>query len=85
MSIIQSLKQMNDKTIILTSHKLSTIKVANNVVVLDQGKVVQADTFKKVLSTQGPFIEIFKSQLNKRKKVPHDGQQKRITQNTDLN
>lgn len=50
-----------DKTILMIAHRLSTVRSADQIIVLDKGRIVQWGTHKKLLSQQGlyrRFVEI---------------------------
>jgi ABC-type bacteriocin/lantibiotic exporter with double-glycine peptidase domain len=50
-------------TRLVIAHRLSTVKKASRIVVLDQGKVAQTGRFDQLVSAPGPFAELAKRQL----------------------
>ena len=48
-------------TTILVAHRLSTIRSADRIVMLDNGRVVQTGTFRELESADGPFRELILS------------------------
>jgi ABC-type multidrug transport system fused ATPase/permease subunit len=49
-------------TIIIVAHRLSTIRLADSVVVLGGGKVVEAGAFEELLSRNGLFARLYAAQ-----------------------
>ncbi|QOY54521.1 ABC transporter ATP-binding protein [Candidatus Sulfurimonas marisnigri] len=54
---------LNDKTVITIAHRLSTVKNADIIYVLDSGKIVQRGTHKELEEEEGHYIEFIKNQL----------------------
>ena len=52
----------NHATIIMISHRLSAIKNADNILVLDQGRAVDEGTWDDLISRNKKFIEMLKIQ-----------------------
>ncbi len=50
------------KTVILISHRISTIKLADNIIVLDQGQIVQQGSHAELIAEIGFYAEIYKLQ-----------------------
>ena len=51
------------KTVVIVAHRLSTVKNADNIVVLDQGKIVEQGTHSQLTSMRGKYYELVKNQL----------------------
>jgi ATP-binding cassette subfamily B protein len=51
-----------DKTVVLVAHRLSTIKDADRIYVLHQGRVVEEGTHKELLARQGRYASLWQSQ-----------------------
>ena len=61
--IIQNLnKNFNNKTIIIVSHKISCIKHANKIFVLNEGDIIQEGTHNGLVQEEGYYKELFKKQ-----------------------
>lgn len=56
-------KVLADKTNILIAHRLSTVKNANEIVVFDEGKIVERGTHEELLVTNGLYNDIYQKQL----------------------
>lgn len=54
---------LQNKTVITIAHRLSTVKNANSVYVLDEGKIVQSGTHEELESEVGHYNEFVKRQL----------------------
>jgi ATP-binding cassette subfamily C protein len=62
--IFESLKSiLENKTVITIAHRLSTVKNANRVYVLDEGKIVQSGTHSELDNEIGHYKEFVKRQL----------------------
>ncbi len=51
------------KTVVIVAHRLSTVKNADNIVVLDEGKIVEQGTHQSLASLHGKYYELVKNQL----------------------
>ncbi|NTE00632.1 ABC transporter ATP-binding protein [Agrobacterium tumefaciens] len=56
-------KMMNGKTSILIAHRISTIKNADKILVLDNGKIIEQGTHNELLSLNGSYTELYNNQL----------------------
>ena len=54
----------NDKTTIFTSHRLSNVFLADRVIVLEAGGVIEIGTQNELLKQEGRFSELFRYQKN---------------------
>lgn len=51
-----------DKTAIIISHRFSTVRNADRILVLDEGKIVEEGTHQQLLSLEGMYAELFNIQ-----------------------
>jgi len=54
---------LKDKTVITIAHRLSTVKNADIIYVLDEGRVVQRGTHEELEDEEGHYMEFIKNQL----------------------
>lgn len=54
---------LKDKTVITIAHRLSTVKNANMIYVLDEGKIVQRGNHDELEEVEGHYLEFVKNQL----------------------
>lgn len=62
--ILQGLRGfMEDRTTIMVSHRVSTVKDADRIVVLDKGKIAEQGTHEELLELNGIYAGIYSRQL----------------------
>jgi ATP-binding cassette subfamily B protein len=62
--ILRELKQvMRNRTSILISHRVSTVKEADEIIVLDRGQIVERGTHAELLEADGYYAELHRRQL----------------------
>ena len=54
-----------DRTVIFISHRLSTTRLADRIIVLENGSVVEEGTHKALLEKQGRYFEMWHAQADK--------------------
>jgi ATP-binding cassette, subfamily B, multidrug efflux pump len=54
---------MKNRTTILVSHRISTVKSAHMILVLDDGKVIERGTHESLMDQQGAYAELYQKQL----------------------
>jgi ATP-binding cassette subfamily B protein len=52
------------KTVVVVAHRLSTVKNADNIVVLDAGKIVETGTHRDLVAFRGKYWELVQNQLD---------------------
>jgi ATP-binding cassette subfamily B protein len=63
--ILSNLKRvMKDKTAFIISHRVSSVKDAGHIVVIDAGRVVEAGTHTELLALNRRYAEIYRVQLS---------------------
>lgn len=50
-------------TVVVVAHRLSTVKNADNIIVLDSGKIVEQGTHQQLTSIKGVYYNLIKNQL----------------------
>ncbi|MGY5353113.1 peptidase domain-containing ABC transporter [Wenyingzhuangia sp. IMCC45533] len=56
-------KGKNNKTVVVVAHRLSTVKNADQIIVLDRGKVVEQGNHKELVALEGHYYTLVKNQL----------------------
>jgi len=59
-------KISKDKTTIIVTHRISSAKNADKIIILEDGKIVQEGTHQQLLSTAGYYKELYAKQLNEK-------------------
>jgi ATP-binding cassette, subfamily B, bacterial len=61
------MRNMNEffigKTVIIVAHRLSTVKDADNIVVLDNGEIIEQGTHEELVDLNGTYFNLVKNQL----------------------
>ena len=62
--ILENLQQFfKDKTVIVVAHRLSTVKSADKIVVMDNGEITEEGTHTELTLKRGKYYELVKNQL----------------------
>lgn len=62
--ILDNLKEFyKGKTVIIVAHRLSTVQNADNIIVLEKGKVIEQGTHKELTTKKGAYYTLVKNQL----------------------
>lgn len=65
--ILNNLFQITkDKTTIIVSHRISSAKNADKIIILEDGQIVQEGTHQQLLNTKGYYKELYAKQLNEK-------------------
>lgn len=63
-SIVENLAEFyNEKTVVVVAHRLSTVKSADQIVVLDNGAIAEIGTHEELTNKRGKYYELVKNQL----------------------
>ncbi|MFM6975765.1 MAG: ABC transporter ATP-binding protein [Sphingobacteriaceae bacterium] len=54
---------MNNKTTLLVAHRISSIKNADHILVMDEGRVVERGSHKELIKHRGSYFELYQKQL----------------------
>lgn len=70
-AILRSLGQnMIGKTSIIIAHRVSSIKNANKILVLDDGKIIEQGTHQTLMEKRGNYFELYERQLLEEEELP---------------
>jgi ATP-binding cassette, subfamily B, multidrug efflux pump len=62
--ILRGMKQiMQNRTSLIIAHRISTIKDADEIIVLDEGRILQRGTHEELLEMKGLYYELYQKQL----------------------
>lgn len=62
--IMENLNRLfHEKTVVIVAHRLSTVKNADNIIVLDHGKIVEQGKHNELSAMRGKYYELVKNQL----------------------
>ena len=61
-------REMKENTLIFISHRFSTIKDAERIVVLDKGKLIEDGTHSQLIKNQGKYAQLYTIQAERYKR-----------------
>lgn len=62
--IVENLMEFyKGKTVVVVAHRLSTVKNADQIVVIDKGRIVEAGKHKELIESKGAYYNLVKNQL----------------------
>ncbi len=56
-------KFFKGRTVVIVAHRLSTVKNADKIVVLDKGMIIEEGTHKELTEKKGAYYNLIKNQL----------------------
>ncbi len=66
--ILENMKKiMVNKTSIIISHRISSVKLAKKIIVIDSGKIIEEGNHKTLLERKGVYFDLYKQQLESEK------------------
>ena len=54
---------MINKTSIIISHRVSSAKLADKIIVLDDGYIIESGSYDELMDTNGTFKQLYEKQL----------------------
>ena len=68
--ILENMKKiMVNKTSIIISHRISSVKLAKKIIVIDSGKIIEEGNHKNLLERKGVYFDLYKQQLESEKQL----------------
>ncbi len=58
---------IEDKTVLIVAHRLSTIKNADKIVVLQHGRIIEVGDHEYLMKARGHYYNLFNLQINRAK------------------
>ena len=66
--ILENLKSIMSKTTsIIISHRISSVKLAKKILVIEEGKIIEKGTHKELLSIKGHYFNLYNNQIEEEK------------------
>jgi len=66
--ILENLKSiMSNTTSIIISHRISSVKLAKKILVIEEGKIIEKGTHKELLSIKGHYFNLYNNQIEEEK------------------
>ena len=63
-AIMENLDRLfENKTVVIVAHRLSTVRNADNIIVLDNGKIAEEGTHEQLTARRGKYYELVRNQL----------------------
>ena len=63
-AIVENLREFyRGRTVVVVAHRLSTVRDANQIVVLDKGEIVESGTHEELINRRGAYFNLVKNQL----------------------
>lgn len=63
-SIVENLEKFyKGKTVVIVAHRLSTVKNADNIIVIDNGKIVEIGNHQDLVNLKGSYFNLVRNQL----------------------
>ena len=63
-AIVENLAEFyKGKTVVVVAHRLSTVKNADQIVVIDKGKIIETGKHRELIENRGAYYNLVKNQL----------------------
>ena len=61
--IVNNLESQQNKTTLVIAHRLSTVQKADQIIVLEKGKIIESGNHKELIKLKGSYYKLIKNQL----------------------
>ena len=69
-SILNSLEKiMKDKTTVVISHRVSSVKLTKNILMLEDGHIIERGTHDELMRKHGAYYELYQKQMMEEEKI----------------
>ena len=66
--ILENLKRiMEDRTTIVISHRISSVKLAKKILVIEEGKIIEKGSHKELIKMKGHYYKLYIKQVKEEK------------------
>ena len=62
-------KIMMNKTSIIISHRISSVKLAKKIIVIDSGKIIEEGNHKSLIEKRGVYFDLYEQQLESERQL----------------
>jgi ATP-binding cassette subfamily B protein len=63
-TIIDNLQQFfKDRTVVVVAHRLSTVKNADQIIVMEKGRIIESGNHSELISLKGSYFNLVRNQL----------------------
>jgi ATP-binding cassette subfamily B protein len=63
-TIVENLSEfLKGKTVVLVAHRLSSVKNADNIILMDNGKIIEQGTHAELVANQKAYFNLVKNQI----------------------
>src|SRR5690606_19454062 len=63
-AIVERLSRMDDKAVVIVAHRLSSIRFADRIVVLGDGRVLETGTHEELLARRDAYHRLWSAQVS---------------------
>ena len=69
---LKSAAEQHDTTTVIVSHRISSLRNADRILVLDNGAIIEEGTHESLLALKGHYFDLYEKQLLEEPKITED-------------